>query len=124
LPFHGSLIYLSQDGVELVIIVAATFMQALAGSSPAVGIIGALIMWRFLVCNEYSIHPSNFPIYQRAFLKLGLGIGGDYPLSAVISSEFATTNTRGRMMTAVFSAQGWGQSGMFMQFHGATIGMI
>lgn len=39
---------------------------------------------------------------------MGVGIGGDYPLSAVISSEFASTRIRGRMMTAVFAAQGWG----------------
>lgn len=40
---------------------------------------------------------------------MGFGIGGDYPLSAVISSEFAGVKMRGRMMTLVFSAQGWGQ---------------
>lgn len=39
---------------------------------------------------------------------MGVGIGGDYPLSAVISSEFASTRIRGRMMTVVFAAQGWG----------------
>jgi len=39
---------------------------------------------------------------------MGVGIGGDYPLSAVISSEFASTRIRGRMMTAVFASQGWG----------------
>lgn len=39
---------------------------------------------------------------------MGVGIGGDYPLSATISSEFASTRIRGRMMTAVFAAQGWG----------------
>lgn len=39
---------------------------------------------------------------------MGMGIGGDYPLSAVITSEFAARRIRGRMMTAVFSAQGWG----------------
>lgn len=39
---------------------------------------------------------------------MGVGIGGDYPLSAIISSEFASTRIRGRMMTAVFANQGWG----------------
>jgi PHS family inorganic phosphate transporter-like MFS transporter len=39
---------------------------------------------------------------------MGIGIGGDYPLSAVISSEFASTRIRGRMMTATFAAQGFG----------------
>lgn len=37
------------------------------------------------------------------------GIGGDYPLSAVITSEYATVKTRGMMIAAVFSMQGLGQ---------------
>jgi PHS family inorganic phosphate transporter-like MFS transporter len=41
---------------------------------------------------------------------MGIGIGGDYPLSAVITSEFAATRIRGRMMVATFWSQGWGQS--------------
>jgi PHS family inorganic phosphate transporter-like MFS transporter len=74
-------------GIELMIIIIATFAQALSGGAHAVNIIGVLIVWRFI---------------------MGIGIGGDYPLSAVISSEFASTRIRGRLMTAVFAAQGWG----------------
>jgi len=74
-------------GVELMIIIVGTFAQALSGNGHAVGIIGVLVVWRFIT---------------------GVGIGGDYPLSAVISSEFSSTRTRGRLMTAVFAAQGWG----------------
>ena len=69
------------------IIIIATFGQALSGHAAAVNIIGVLIVWRFL---------------------MGIGIGGDYPLSAVIASEFSSTKIRGRLMTAVFAAQGWG----------------
>jgi PHS family inorganic phosphate transporter-like MFS transporter len=58
-----------------------------SGNGHAVGIIGVLVVWRFL---------------------MGVGVGGDYPLSAIISSEFAATRSRGRLMTAVFAAQGWG----------------
>ncbi len=43
---------------------------------------------------------------------MGVGVGGDYPLSAIISSEFASTRIRGRMMNAVFAFQGWGNFGM------------
>ncbi|KAE9403620.1 MFS general substrate transporter [Gymnopus androsaceus JB14] len=75
-------------GFELMIIIFTTFAQALSANGPSVSIIGTLVVWRFL---------------------MGVGIGGDYPLSAVISSEFATTRTRGRLMTAVFAFQGWGQ---------------
>ncbi|KAJ7475703.1 inorganic phosphate transporter [Mycena latifolia] len=74
-------------GVELMIIIIGTFAQALSGGAHAVSIIGVLCVWRFL---------------------MGIGIGGDYPLSATISSEFASTRIRGRMMTAVFASQGWG----------------
>ena len=72
------------------IIITSTFVQALAGSGPGVNIIGVLVVWRFI---------------------MGVGVGGDYPLSAVIASEFASTGSRGRLMTAVFTAQGWGNLG-------------
>ncbi len=72
------------------IIITATLVQALAGSGPAVNIIGVIAFWRFI---------------------MGIGVGGDYPLSAVITSEFASTRIRGRLMTAVFTAQGWGNFG-------------
>ena len=49
---------------------------------------------------------------------MGVGVGGDYPLSAIITSEFAATRIRGRMMACVFSAQGYGQ------FLAALIGYI
>ncbi|KAI5394450.1 putative inorganic phosphate transporter 1-8, variant 2 [Lathyrus oleraceus] len=39
---------------------------------------------------------------------LGLGIGGDYPLSSTIMSEFANKKTRGSFIAAVFSMQGFG----------------
>ncbi|KAL5983395.1 phosphate ion transport [Asimina triloba] len=39
---------------------------------------------------------------------LGVGIGGDYPLSATIMSEFANKRTRGSFIAAVFSMQGFG----------------
>jgi PHS family inorganic phosphate transporter-like MFS transporter len=84
-------------GVELMIMIIATFGQALAGEAPAVNILGVIIVWRFI---------------------MGIGIGGDYPLSAIISSEFAATRSRGRLMTAVFAAQGWGQ------FAAALVGII
>jgi PHS family inorganic phosphate transporter-like MFS transporter len=39
---------------------------------------------------------------------LGFGIGGDYPLSAVIMSEYANQKTRGSFIAAVFAMQGVG----------------
>ena len=45
--------------------------------------------------------------------KMGVGIGGDYPLSTVLTAEFSSTHIRGRLMTAVFANQGWGQLGKF-----------
>ncbi|KAM0208712.1 hypothetical protein ACHAPA_006847 [Fusarium lateritium] len=55
---------------------------------PAMGSTGLLIFWRII---------------------MGIGIGGDYPLSSVITSEFAPTRWRGAMVAAVFSMQGLGQ---------------
>lgn len=53
-------------GLELIIIIFATLAQALSSASPAISIVGLLIFWRVL---------------------MGVGIGGDYPLSAIITSE-------------------------------------
>ncbi len=39
---------------------------------------------------------------------LGFGIGGDYPVSATIMSEYANKSNRGRMVSLVFSMQGFG----------------
>ncbi|KAL0304825.1 UNVERIFIED_CONTAM: putative inorganic phosphate transporter 1-7 [Sesamum angustifolium] len=39
---------------------------------------------------------------------LGFGIGGDYPLSATIMSEYASKKTRGAFVAAVFAMQGFG----------------
>jgi MFS family permease len=39
---------------------------------------------------------------------LGFGIGGDYPVSATIMSEYANKSNRGRMVSLVFAMQGAG----------------
>ncbi|GAB7353889.1 hypothetical protein MBLNU459_g4243t1 [Dothideomycetes sp. NU459] len=75
-------------GLELIIIIFATLAQALSSDSYAINIVGIIIFWRVL---------------------MGIGIGGDYPLSSIITSEFATTKWRGAMMGSVFAMQGIGQ---------------
>jgi PHS family inorganic phosphate transporter-like MFS transporter len=40
-------------------------------------------------------------------LLLGIGIGGDYPMSAAIVAERSTIANRGRMLGWIFSNQGW-----------------
>jgi hypothetical protein len=37
------------DGIELMIMIIATFGQALAGQAPAVSVLGVIIVWRFIV---------------------------------------------------------------------------
>lgn len=39
---------------------------------------------------------------------LGFGVGGDYPLSAVIMSEYSSRSSRGAFVAAVFAMQGMG----------------
>jgi PHS family inorganic phosphate transporter-like MFS transporter len=70
-----------------IIIIVGTLGTAIAGGSLGISVYGVIIFWRFI---------------------MGVGIGGDYPVSSVITSEFAARKIRGRMMAAVFSAQGWG----------------
>ncbi|KAJ4365136.1 acid phosphatase pho5 [Neocucurbitaria cava] len=77
-------------GLELILIIIATLAQSLVGPGPGTSVVGLIIFWRVL---------------------MGIGIGGDYPLSSIITSEFATTKWRGAMMGAVFAMQGLGQLG-------------
>ena len=68
-------------GVELMIIIIATCASAFSATTVSgFSVFTVLGIWRIF---------------------LGLGIGGDYPLSAIITSEFATTRNRGAMMAAV-----------------------
>ncbi|KAK7189446.1 H+ symporter [Paraphaeosphaeria sporulosa] len=74
-------------GVELMIIISTTLAQSLCGESTAVSVVGVLIFYE----------------------DQGIGVGGDYPLSAVITAEFASTRNRGGIIAAVFAMQGLGQ---------------
>ena len=40
-------------------------------------------------------------------ILMGIGIGGDYPMSASIVAERSSLRNRGRMLGWIFSNQGW-----------------
>jgi PHS family inorganic phosphate transporter-like MFS transporter len=77
-------------GLELVIIIVGTMLLIMSsnGESSSMSVGGWLIAWRAV---------------------MGLGIGADYPLSAVITAEFAPRKHRARMLSWVFFAQPIGQ---------------
>ena len=53
-------------GLELMIIIFTTLAQSLSSNSASISITGILVFWRVI---------------------MGIGIGGDYPLSSIITSE-------------------------------------
>ncbi|KAI9646419.1 hypothetical protein NHQ30_004411 [Ciborinia camelliae] len=77
-------------GLELMITIFATLgvVMSSSGIEGSMSIIVWLLVWRFI---------------------LGIGIGSDYPLSSVLTAEFAPHKLRGKMMTAVFMCQPLGQ---------------
>ncbi|KAJ5820319.1 major facilitator superfamily domain-containing protein [Penicillium riverlandense] len=77
-------------GLELVLVIFATLgmSQASTGMHKNMDILSWIAFYRFF---------------------LGMGIGAEYPLSAVITAEFASTKYRARMMAAVFLMQPLGQ---------------
>ncbi|KAL1999446.1 hypothetical protein VTN02DRAFT_4506 [Thermoascus thermophilus] len=77
-------------GLELTLLIMSTLgvVMASTGVHHSMSIVAWLIWWRFMG---------------------GIGVGADYPLSAVITSEFAPTKHRARMMAAVFFMQPLGQ---------------
>jgi len=67
--------------------IVATLNLTISTSGQSIGIIGVMIFWRII---------------------LGIGIGGDYPNSSILVSEFATVRWRGAMIASVFAFQGLG----------------
>jgi len=67
--------------------IIATLNLTLGTTGQSINVIGVTIFWRVI---------------------LGIGIGGDYPNSSVLVSEFATVRWRGSMIAAVFAFQGLG----------------
>ncbi|XP_057430677.1 low affinity inorganic phosphate transporter 1-like [Lotus japonicus] len=74
-------------GLTLVLMVVCSIASGLSFGSSAKSVMASLCFFRFW---------------------LGFGIGGDYPLSATIMSEYANKKTRGAFIAAVFAMQGFG----------------
>ncbi|KAF3642881.1 hypothetical protein BC332_15416 [Capsicum chinense] len=74
-------------GLTLILMVICALCSGLSFGYSAKAVIGTLCFFRFW---------------------LGFGIGGDYPLSATIMSEYANKSTRGAFIAAVFAMQGVG----------------
>ncbi|CAN0904647.1 Low affinity inorganic phosphate transporter 1 [Linum grandiflorum] len=74
-------------GITLVLMVVCSLASGLSFSNDPSAVIATLCFFRFW---------------------LGFGIGGDYPLSATIMSEYANKKTRGAFIAAVFAMQGFG----------------
>ncbi|KAK7854011.1 putative inorganic phosphate transporter 1-3 [Quercus suber] len=74
-------------GVTLLLMVFCSIASGLSFGKEPAGVITTLCFFRFW---------------------LGFGIGGDYPLSATIMSEYANKRTRGAFIAAVFAMQGIG----------------
>ncbi|XP_022737077.1 inorganic phosphate transporter 1-11-like [Durio zibethinus] len=74
-------------GITLILMVICAICSGLSFGSTSGSVIGTLCFFRFW---------------------LGFGIGGDYPLSATIMSEYANKKTRGAFIAAVFAMQGVG----------------
>ena len=55
-----------------------------------------------------SAFAPNYTFLLVCRIVLGVGIGGDYPVSATIMSEYSSKSTRGRMVGLVFAMQGAG----------------
>ncbi|KAL2344682.1 hypothetical protein Fmac_005967 [Flemingia macrophylla] len=82
----------------------------LKGRRRVYGLALVLMVFGSLACGFSICRKRSCVLVSLGFFRfvLGLGIGGDYPLSATIMSEFANKRTRGSFIAAVFSMQGFG----------------
>lgn len=77
------------DGKELMLIIFATILS---------------------LCDPTgAVSPNSALIYLGVIrIILGIGIGGDYPMSASVTSDRSNLYKRGTMLAYIFSNQGWG----------------
>ncbi|KAJ8593050.1 MFS general substrate transporter [Rhizopogon salebrosus TDB-379] len=55
------------------------------------------------------LSPDGCLLYLSFFrILLGIGVGGDYPMSASITSDRAVLRKRGTLLAYIFANQGWG----------------
>lgn len=78
-------------GLELILIIFATLAQSLSSDSPGMSITGVIIFWRVL---------------------MGIGIGGDYPLSSIITSEYGNPPVSGNTETLLTMADSRQRNGV------------
>ncbi|RYP08452.1 hypothetical protein DL765_008782 [Monosporascus sp. GIB2] len=78
-------------GIELVLVIVSTIGVATSsfGFNNNMSFLGSFIWWRFV---------------------MGIGIGAEYPLSAVLTSEWSSTQSRATMLSSVFLMQPVGQA--------------
>lgn len=96
-------------GMELVVIIVGTMLLLMSsrGEKNSMDVGGWLIAWRALM--GMSSDTAAQATLDLVLTIAGIGIGADYPLSAVITAEFAPRKHRARMMSWVFFAQPVGQ---------------
>ncbi|KAL4080531.1 major facilitator superfamily domain-containing protein [Scleroderma citrinum] len=60
-------------------------------------------------CPTGDLSPRNSLIWLTMFrIILGIGVGGDYPMSASVTSDRAVIRKRGTLLAYIFANQGWG----------------
>ena len=106
--------------------VTNSFVSGIIGAAALIGaVIGALTFGRiadargrkyvyglemailvvFAIVSALSVNVWML-IISRLFL--GIGVGGDYPISSTIMSEYSNVKNRGRLVQVVFAMQGFG----------------
>jgi PHS family inorganic phosphate transporter-like MFS transporter len=104
------------DALQIAVVGATALISAALGSAifgRIADVFGRTYIYGFevLVLGAGAIASAFAPNvwWLIAFrFVLGLGIGGDYPVSATIASEFAGAKVRGRIVSTVFAMQGAG----------------
>jgi MFS family permease len=94
------------------VMLAAAFLGAIAAGRVADLVGRKRVYWLVAVIMVAgalgsALAPSFWVLITFRFM-LGLGVGGDYPVSAVLMSEYANRRDRGKLVGMVFSTQALG----------------
>ncbi|MCL4451447.1 MAG: MFS transporter [Candidatus Thermoplasmatota archaeon] len=116
--------------------ITSTFVSGMIGAAALFGaFLGAMVFGRiadkkgrkftygvemsilvvFAIISAFSVNVTMLIISR---FILGIGIGGDYPISATIMSEYSNVKSRGKLVLSVFAMQGFGL------LAGAVVGLV
>jgi len=109
-PLEGGLLKASANIGNIVGQIGFGFLGDVFGRKGIYGIemCIAFVATVLIIAVPLNLHKGVFTYITIFRVLMGIGIGGDYPMSASVVADRAGVKRRGTMISFIFAMQGWG----------------